>query len=280
MSDLLRKLLAGLSSAPDRPTIALLSDFGLRDSYVGVVKAVIVGINPQARLIDVTHEIPGHNIREGAYALWSSYRFFPQGTIFLAVVDPGVGTDRAILIAQTIDHTFLVPDNGILDLVRAEGRVNSVHAFQTSEPGQKWKRYVRGESSRTFHGRDVFAPVAAHLSLGVRPEQIGDARPLPSPSLGFCDPSLGAGNPCVLHIDTFGNIITNIRSAGAEKLRGLSLGRRKVTGWIATYEEGHSEKARLIAGSSGLVEVVVRGGSAAKALKADLGTPIRLEASR
>ncbi len=162
---LIRQLLAGLSSVPDGPIIALASDFGARDSYVGVVKAVIAGINPQARVIDITHEIEPHDVRQGAYALWSSYRFFPKGSIFVAVVDPGVGTERAILIAETREHTLLAPDNGLLDLVLSQEPGARVHVVHPQKPAGKWRRYAMGEISRTFHGRDIFAPMAARMEF-------------------------------------------------------------------------------------------------------------------
>ena len=277
MSSLIRKLLAGLSSAPDGPTIALLSDFGERDTYVGTMRAVIASISPQARVIDITHQVRPQSTQEGAYALWSAYRYFPRATIFAAVVDPGVGTDRDILILESDDFMFVAPDNGILDLVATEITQRSVHALRVGEPGGKWRRYARPELSRTFHGRDIFAPVAAHLSLGVTPGQIGDARRPVAPSTGFCDVTKGTDPPRILHIDRFGNVITNVRVPNETALiLGLKVGRHRVTGWIQAYQDGPLRKPRLIAGSSGLVEIVVRNGNAATLLGTDITTSISL----
>lgn len=273
MSSLLQQLLAGLSSRPEVPTIALVTDFGTRDPYVGVVKAVIAGISPHARVIDIAHDVAPHDVREGAYALWSSYRYFPRGTIFTAIVDPGVGSDREILIMESGGFTFVAPDNGVLNLVLSDHSAIRIHAIRTSDNSGRWRRYAPTELSRTFHGRDVIAPLAAHLSLGVRPEQIGEPRAMVIPAAAFCDPASGLGKPALLHIDRFGNLITNIRAkAGSPGLAGLKVGRHTITTWIGSYEEAPPGRACLIIGSSGLVEVVLRSASAAKRLRATMDT--------
>ena len=277
MSSLLQKLLAGLSSQPEVPTIALLTDFGTRDSYVGAVKAVIATINPNARVIDIAHNVRAHDVREGAYALWSSFRFFPRGTIFVAIVDPGVGSSREILIVEAGEYTFLAPENGLLDLVLSDEGASRIHSVRTSDEDGRWKRYSLAKVSRTFQGRDVFAPFAAHLSLGVRPEQIGEDRAVLVPSTTFCDPQTGIGKPKLLHIDRFGNLITNIRfNAESPRIAGLRVGRQPVRTWIASYEEAPPGSPCLISGSSGLVEVVAGGASAARELKATMDTQLTL----
>jgi S-adenosylmethionine hydrolase len=276
MSSLIRKFLVGLSSQPDVPILALLSDFGTRDSFVGTMKGVIAGINPSARLIDISHDVTPHDVREGAFTLWSAYRYFPMGTIFLSIVDPGVGTDREILIAHTESYTFVAPDNGLLDLVLSDRGQATIFALRSNDPGGKWRRYALKEISQTFHGRDIFAPVAAHLSLGVMPTQIGDPRAKAVPQIAFCDPSSGKDMPRLLHIDTFGNLVTNIR--GSRSLKDsfvLTLGKRRIACWVSAYEQAPKGVPCLIIGSSGLVEIVVRRGSAAVALGAT--TDSRLE---
>ena len=277
MSSLLQKLLAGLSSQPEVPTIALLTDFGTRDSYVGAVKAVIATINPHARVIDIAHDLRAHDVREGAYALWSSFRFFPRGTIFVAIVDPGVGSSREILIVEAGEYTFLAPENGLLDLVLSDESATRVHSVRTSDEDGRWKRYSLAKVSRTFQGRDVFAPFAAHLSLGVRPEQIGEDRAVLVPSTTFCDPQTGVGKPVLLHIDRFGNLITNIRvKPNSPGLAGLKIGRHSARTWIGSFAEAPPGRPCLIVGSSGLVEVVVRGASAAERLKATMEAKLTL----
>lgn len=277
MSSLLQKLLAGLSTRPEVPTIALLTDFGTRDPYVGTVKAVIAGINPNACVIDLAHDIAVHGVREAAYALWSSYRFFPPGTIFVAIVDPGVGSRREILIVQAGEFTFLAPENGVLDLVLSGQGALPVYSVRTSDDGGRWRRYALADVSRTFHGRDVFAPLAAHLSLGVRPEQLGEEREKLFPPVTFCDPVAGLGKPVLLHIDRFGNLITNIQlKPDGPRMAGLKVGRQHVRTWIGSYGEAEPGHPCLIVGSSGLVEVVVQNGSAAKDLKATLETTLTL----
>ena len=177
------------------PPIVLTTDFGIADPYVGLMKGVILRINPNAALIDLTHLVQPQNVRQGAFLLGNSHRFFPQGSIHVAVVDPGVGTDRRALLLETPTSRFLAPDNGLLSCIVGEyldkapelpGRVTvppDVSAYHLTNPG-----YWLQPLSRTFHGRDVFAPVAAHLSLGVLPHELGVPvndmvwLPIPQPS--------------------------------------------------------------------------------------------------
>ena len=146
--------------------ITLLTDFGNQDAYVGIMKGVIAGINPFANIIDICHNIPPQDIFKAAYLLYTSYKYFPRKTIHVAVVDPGVGSRRDIVCVETKDYFFLVPDNGLLSFILQQERPKSIFRVTNS-------KYLLPSPSSTFHGRDVFAPVAAHLSLGVKPRQLG-----------------------------------------------------------------------------------------------------------
>lgn len=259
-------------SVPTSPIIALLTDFGLSDHYVGTMKAVIASICPAARVIDVSHEIGARQVREGAYVLWSSYRFFPAGTVFIAVVDPGVGTKRRILGIRTAKYIFLAPDNGLLDFVRADE-----FAIDSREVRVSGSPYVLSYISSTFHGRDIFAPVAAFLCRGVDFGEIGSPASLGSPRFSFFVPGRQPGTPVILHIDRFGNIITNIRvDPEANSVRSLSIGRKKIDQWVKNYVEAPAGAPCLIVGSGGLIEIVMKNESAGARLKATLESPVRI----
>ncbi|MCF6154853.1 MAG: hypothetical protein E3K36_06280 [Candidatus Brocadia sp.] len=192
--------------------ITLLTDFGNQDAYVGIMKGVIAGINPSANIIDICHTIPPHDILNGAYLLSTSYQYFPKGTIHVAVVDPGVGSRRDIICVCIRNYIFLVPNNGILSFI---------------VPGEKPKNIIRVTNtkfflpslSNTFHGRDVFAPVAAHLSLGIKPQQLGskinqlEHLNIPGPE---CKKT-GQLEGRIIYIDRFGNLITNITQSHIEQ---------------------------------------------------------------
>ncbi len=237
------------------------------------MKGVIASIHPEARVIDISHEINPQRVREGAYVLWSSYRFFPAGTVFVSVVDPGVGTGRKIILLRTGKHFFLAPDNGILDLVRSDEKVIASCEVKTSG-----SPYVLSDVSATFHGRDIFAPVAAYCARGVSLEEIGTPASLRPPDSPFVIPGKKGGVPVILHIDRFGNIVTNIRMAGESnvvqyvRVRGKKIGR-----WIRTYEEAPPRTPCLIVGSSGLLEIVMENESAQARLKATMDSPVRIQ---
>src|SRR3569623_993574 len=150
-----------------RPIITLLTDFGTSDHYVAAMKGVILGICPQAELIDITHDITPYAIAEGAYTLAQAWRCFPRGTTHLAVVDPGVGTERRAILAEEDGHRFVAPDNGLLSFILAAHPAATVRENSES-------RFFRDSVSSTFHGRDIFAPVSAHLARGIAPEQLGN----------------------------------------------------------------------------------------------------------
>ena len=200
-------------------TIALLTDFGLRDSYVGVMKAVMLGIGADLRLVDLSHAIPPQNIRVGAFCLRNSCRYFPPGTVFCVVVDPGVGSARLPIAAQAGDYRFIAPDNGVLSYA-LDDIGGETKAVSLSNP-----RFQLDEVSHTFHGRDIFAPAAAHLALdascfGDMGEPLADIARLPAPALSFARQRLSGE---VMNIDRFGNIITSIGVLRWQEKRQLRL---------------------------------------------------------
>ena len=274
---------------PGTQPIVLTTDFGLDDRYVGMMKGVILGINPRAQIIDLTHRIRPQNVQQGAFVLGTSYRFFSQDAIHVVVVDPGVGTARLALLLVTPKGRFLAPDNGVLSQVLRDhlndppegpGRVEvpeELAAYSLDNP-----RYWLNPVSQTFHGRDIFAPVAGHLSLGVSPEQLGerlaDLSWLPSPRPIHKGDSVQGE---VVNVDHFGNVVTNIPASmlvGHDEI-GLTIGGRKINGLSQTYhgseQSGDGELVALV-GSQGFLEVAVRDGSAALSLGVDLGEPVYL----
>ncbi len=217
--------------------IALLTDFGVHDQYVASMKGVMVSINPAVNIIDITHEIEPYRIRQAAYILWSVYNFFPTDTIFVNVVDPGVGSGQRIIVMKTKKYIFIAPDNGILDFVLHQEKVSTaVEVTQTT-----LKEYILGEISSTFHGRDLLAPLAAYLSNDVPIKRFGMSCTMPEISSPFVDSRMDVVQACVLHIDHYGNIITNLRSLQVEKsikeIPTISIGRNMVSKWIRFYDE-------------------------------------------
>ena len=274
------------------PPIVLLTDFGLADAYVGTMRGVIASINPDVLVIDLTHGIGPQDVRHGAFALSDAHRYLPPHSIFVAVVDPGVGTDRAAILLETPDGRYLAPDNGLLTLVCRE-YAPSFGEDETSSPTvlpdvcRAWRlnnpAYWQHPVSATFHGRDVFAPVAAHLSRGVPPDALGDptdtivALALPSPRL--------EGNTIlgqVIYADGFGNLVTNIT---AESLSGpaapteaspmtVTVAGHSIISLARTFHDPPGNGLRALLGSHGRLEVVVVNGSAARFLGAKSGEPV------
>jgi S-adenosylmethionine hydrolase len=269
--------------AAEQPVIALLTDFGSGDSYVAQMKGAILTIDPSARLLDLTHDITAFNVAEGSYILDQSAQEFPAGTIFVAVVDPEVGTDRApILLKSGLGKFYVGPDNGIFT------RVVDREGFSGAWTLDKPEFYRAGGDSHTFHGRDVFGPVAAHLAAGTDPAKMGTAlleksMDLLSPN----EPELAGGivSATVLHVDRFGNVILNFRSdsePAAKFKQGnlikITVGRESFSGpLVKTY--GEEEKGRLILlyGNNGLLEIAMYQGSAANKLRIQPGTAILLK---
>lgn len=256
--------------------ITLLTDFGVADHYVAAMKGVIAGIAPEARVIDVTHEVSPFNVVQGAFLLYQAVPWFPQGTIHVAVVDPRVGSSRAPMAVETRRAILVGPNNGLL--MPAARELGFIGARAIHNP-----KYVL-KKSWTFHGRDVFSPVAAYLAMGVPTEELGP--PIESPTeLELWLPEFQKGRVVgtFLHVDHFGNLITNIPTGRlSDKMLGakhftLKLGKRKLSVKAAkSYFEGSRGEILLLPGSGGFVEISMNRGSAASFLVASPGDGFEL----
>jgi S-adenosylmethionine hydrolase len=252
--------------------ITLTTDFGTRDWFVGTMKGVILSVNPRASVVDLTHEIPGSDIRAGAFALMASCRFFPKGTVHVAVIDPGVGGQRKAIAVKTRDYFFVGPDNGVLSFALAQEQIRAVHALTNED-------FFLQPISSTFHGRDIFAPVAAHLSKGLPIQKLGP--PLKSftrltwPQPRF-SPNQIRGE--IIYCDRFGNAITNLRLEDLPETTRTSwqiqFKRQRVCPLAAFYQAVPIGKPVAIVGSSGLIEIAVNGGSAAEMFRLKVGNPL------
>lgn len=285
-----------MTLAVARPSIVtLLTDFGASDAYVGVMKGVMLGINPAITFVDLTHGVAPQNVLEGAFLLGTAWRFFPRGTLHLGVVDPGVGTGRKALLLHGEGHYFLAPDNGLLSFVLPQsaprrstssaGKVAPFQPYRSPLPAgfQAYAlsnpRFWLPRVSPTFHGRDVFAPAAAHLSLGVPVEELGE--PVGSLMRLFTPAPLRDGvrlTGYVLHIDRFGNIVTNLPAEALAQLgRGVTvdIGGRKIRGLSETYAQGGGLAALI--GSHGYLEVALAGGNAAAELGVGVGEVVSVQ---
>ena len=271
------------------PLLIFTTDFGLSDAYAGVMKGVALTINPKLRFIDLTHQILPQNIAQGSFLLGINHRFFPDDAIHVAVVDPGVGTDRRPVLLTTPRGIFVAPDNGLLSGVVScyldsaptnPGPVNlpaSLSAVHLTNP-----EYWRHPVSETFHGRDIFTPTAAHLSLGVAPESLGQPidslyhLPIPQPTN-----TRGTISGQVIYTDVYGNLVTNIQAemlpeAGPVQVQILG---RSITGLSRTFNDSshpEPEGLKALAGSHGYLEVAVANGNAAVLLGAGEGETVRV----
>jgi hypothetical protein len=274
------------------PVIVLLTDFGLDDAYVGVMKGVILRICPQVHLIDLCHTVQPQQIRQAAFLLANAYAYFPKGTIFLVVVDPGVGSSRKAIAVHAGDYTFVAPDNGVLSYTLE--KIGEVAVAEISN-----RDYFRKQVSSTFHGRDIFAPVAAHLASGVSFEALGDAL---SDMVILPQPVLIVGNGTVtgevINIDHFGNIITSIGhlSLNADTCAELDaafvkevmnifripnacsirLHKTHIQGLHHTYSDAPLNEAFALINSDGFLEIAVRSGNAARQLDVQIGDPVEI----
>jgi len=259
--------------------ITLTTDFGLKDPYVGEMKGVILSINPYAKIVDITHEVAKFSVREASFVLAASYSYFPRGTAHVVVVDPGVGSERKAIAVRTKNYYFVGPDNGVLMLAAEEDGVESVVEI---EPG----KYTRESISHTFHGRDVFAPAAAHISLGVPLEELG--RGLSEwvrPSYAKPVVEEGAVRCEVVYVDSFGNVILNVRETDLQRC-GVGLGARlsvRFKGiaievpFCRTFSDVNEGEALLYVGGHGFLELGIREGSASSSLGLELGDRIELQ---
>ena len=236
--------------------ITFTTDFGTKDHYVGAMKGVILGINPDATVIDITHEIEKYNVMEAAIKLVNFYSYFPEGTVHVVVVDPGVGGRRKPLAVESGKHYFVGPDNGVFSLIL--GKDETTRAFEIEN-----NAYMLEKVSNTFHGRDVFAPASAHISLGVRLENLGSAVPTPV-LLELTEPDVTVTEikGTVIYEDSFGNLITNIPSDLLSPRSKVQIGRFTIEHISDTYIDGREGELIALVGSSGFLEISVNQGSA------------------
>ncbi len=261
---------------PDSRIITLTTDFGYRDPFVGIMKGVIHGIDPAAEIVDLTHGVAPQDVTGGALALAAAVDYFPDGTIHVAVVDPGVGSERRPILVETDRACYVGPDNGVLSL--AAGRQRLGRVVHLSNPD-----YHLHPGSTTFHGRDVFAPAAAHLSAGVPPEKLGptvesfEGLDVPAPQRR--DGAGIAGE--VIYIDGFGNLTTNIRrkDLAAFDPAGLSvrIGDHAIRGLSPNYASAGAGHYLALINSWGHLEISRCDGNARSGLGAHVGTPVVLE---
>ena len=255
--------------------ITLTTDFGLKDPYVGSMKGAILSINPGAVLVDITHLISPADIVEGALVLSEAYKTFPKGAIHVGVVDPGVGGPRMPILIETERHSFVGPDNGLFSMALRNEKVRRVIRLSS-------KRHFRKRASSTFHGRDIFGPAAAHLSLGVDPGDLGDMiesgalkgvrMPMPLKKRGFIEGQ-------VLYTDSFGSLLTNIGKediAGRKGALETEINGFIIRGLKKTYSAVDMGAPLALIGSSGNLEIAVNCGRASEALKAKVGDRVIL----
>jgi len=254
--------------------ITLTTDFGLKDHFAGAMKGAILGIAPQAAIVDITHEVEPFEIVQGGFLLWQAYSGFPKGTVHVAVVDPGVGTERRPLLAEAAGQYFIGPDNGVLSMIYQSEK----HKVRAITNQKYWLKQV----SRTFHGRDIFAPCAAHLARGATPASFG--KPVNdyvqlSEIVPFRQ-SRRAWAGTVLHVDRFGNLVTNFHIHAFEDFRTrpfeMSVGLQRLARLGLTFADGLPGELFAIVGSSGYIEVAVNQKSAAKQLGCGPGAPVDL----
>jgi S-adenosylmethionine hydrolase len=258
------------------PVITLTTDFGLTDHFAGTMKGVIAGITPAARVIDICHQVTPFEILEGGFVLEQAYRYFPKGTIHVVVIDPGVGTSRRPILVEAGNQFFIGPDNGVFTLIYAAEAKHKVRVITAS-------KYFLETPSNTFHGRDIFAPCAAHLASGkVKPAQLGPLIKDYTQATAIFPNRTGkrVWTGQVLKVDHFGNLITNLRSAefhvGEAKHFELLAGSQIVSKFAKNYQESAFGELFVIEGSSGYLEVSVCQGSAAKQLGCGAGAPLEL----
>jgi S-adenosylmethionine hydrolase len=271
--------------------ITLTTDFGPLDSYVAEMKGVMLQLNPQATIVDISHHIGPQRVAQGAFVLGAAYPSFPKDTIHLAVVDPDVGTSRRAVLLVTPEGRFLAPDSGVLtyavrespEYIATAGRPSFLGPMEVAIPAgcaaysvsnpSLWRNPV----SYTFHGRDVFAPVAAHLSLGTPPEEVGE--PLHSLACLYIPHSQREGNTItghIIHVDGFGNLITTIEGKSLpEDMVEVRLGGHRIPGVSRSYAEGPG--LLTVVGSHGNLEIAARNGSAARELDTDVGSEVVVE---
>jgi S-adenosyl-L-methionine hydrolase (adenosine-forming) len=254
--------------------ITFTTDFGLSDHFVGVMKGVVAGIAPAARVIDISHGVAPYNVTEAAFVIAEAWPYFPKRTIHVIVVDPGVGSSRRPILAEAGGHFFIAPDNGVLSMV-FDAAAHKVRAISNPQ-------FMRREISRTFHGRDVFAPAAAHLAKGAKPVEFGKlihdyfrtwiARPTPQGD--------DAWRGTILKVDRFGNLITNFGACEFAAINArpfeMRAGTQRVRRLAVAYADAAVGEVFVIVGSSGYLEIAANQASAADLLGCSAGAPVEL----
>jgi len=260
-----------------QPTATLLTDFGTTDPYVAAMKGVILSISPQTRIVDISHEVPPQDVLAGAFVLAQAAPYFPPGTVHVVVIDPGVGTDRAILVARMAGQLFVFPDNGVITFAVERMSLEAIFVVRQTNA------LLPGRASATFHGRDIFAPVAGRLLNGLGIEMLGP-RPDSYKLLDLPPPGLAEGGIVgqVIYVDRFGNLVSNVpermvrqRYVGLDGLRVLC-GGRDVGRLRRTYGLVGGGQPLALLDSFGYVEVAVNRGRACDVLKAGVGTEVRI----
>jgi S-adenosylmethionine hydrolase len=257
------------------PPVTLLTDFGLADGYVGAMKGVIIDVLPWVKIIDITHAIPPQDVRHAAFVLYSVAPYFPECTVHLVVVDPGVGTKRRAIAVYSESAIFIGPDNGVFSWIYKTQQVREIRELTNPY-------YMRSQVSETFHGRDLFAPFAAHIASGVPGPSVG---PVVSDPVQFeiPDPTTAADGSIlgqVLHIDGFGNIITNIPPAMLTEAQQwtFELAGVEITDFLRVYGLAQAGKPIALIGSLGFLEIAIRNSSAARYLDVQVGDVITARA--
>ena len=260
--------------------ITLLTDFGMGAEYAGLMKGVILSINPAAAIVDITHQIDSQDIEQAAFTIYSSYKYFPDGTVHLIVVDPGVGSERSLLAFEMKNQFFIAPDNGVLTLLFNERTPTDLIRITNA-------RYFLASVSRTFHGRDIIAPVGAHLSVGLDLRKLGDeiclqdAVHLDNLCAHFSEKGELVGK--IVTVDNFGNLITNIDFNNLEKVHQagheiiqIKIGYHVISGLSETYNSVQSKTSLALIGSRGYLEIAVNKGNAAQVLNVEKGAEVRV----
>jgi hypothetical protein len=271
--------MARFSFSSPAPPIVLLTDFGFEDSYVGIMKGVILSTYGYSRIVDLSHNILPQDVTQAAFMLYCSYSYFPEDSIFVAVIDPGVGTSRKVLCMEAANRVFLAPDNGLLSLVEEEEGADAIREVNNEE-------LFLQTPSGTFHGRDIFAPVGAHICSGTSPSEVGpevdsfQKLNLPKP-VHTADNTLRGE---VIYIDHFGNLITNVSQNMVEtsfecppETVRTTLKQHTIEGISETYSAVDEGNLVALIGSTGYLEVAVKNGSARELLRAERGDHVVLE---
>jgi S-adenosylmethionine hydrolase len=249
--------------------IALLTDFGTKDYFVGAMKGAILSVNENVKIIDISHEIPPQNISAASFTLCACYKNFPRKTIFVTVIDPGVGSKRRAILVETDDYYFAAPDNGLLSFVFDEN--SNFRVFELTD-----KKFFAEKISKTFHGRDIFAPIAAHLSKGVKTNAFG-AEIKDFVYFRTAKPQKNSMNKIeaeIIQIDRFGNLITNLEEKDLPEKFSLEINTKRINKLQSFFAEAETSEVFMILGSAGFLEIVAFQDSAANLLNAKIGQKI------